>query len=42
LRDHYRQRAEQRAYQARYFGAAAATKYVEAFQRVTPVVVDGL
>jgi 4-oxalomesaconate hydratase len=42
LRDHYRQRAEQRAYQARYFGAGAATKYVEAFQRVTPLMAEKL
>lgn len=39
---HYRQRAEQRAYQARYFGASAETKWVEAFQRLTPMVVDAL
>jgi 4-oxalomesaconate hydratase len=36
LRDHYRQRAEQRAVQARYFGAGRDTRSVEAFQRVTP------
>lgn len=40
LRDHYRQRAEQRAYQARYFGAGAETKFVEAFQRITPVMAE--
>ena len=42
LRDHYRQRAEQRAYQARYFGAGPEAKYVEAFQRVTPAFVESL
>jgi 4-oxalomesaconate hydratase len=42
LRDHYRQRAEQRAYQARYFGAGRETRYVEAFQRVTPHLVTAL
>ncbi len=36
LRDHYRQRAEQRAYQARYFGAGPEVRYVEAFQLLTP------
>lgn len=36
LRDHYRQRAEQRAVQARYFGAGAGARYAEAFQRTTP------
>jgi 4-oxalomesaconate hydratase len=36
LRDHYRQRGEQRAGQARYFGAGAGTRYVEAFQLTTP------
>jgi 4-oxalomesaconate hydratase len=40
LRDHYRQRAEQRAYQARYFGAGPETAFVEAFQRVTPVLAE--
>jgi 4-oxalomesaconate hydratase len=42
LPEHYRQRAEQRAYQARYFGAAADAKYVEAFQRFTPVLAESL
>jgi 4-oxalomesaconate hydratase len=42
LADHYRQRAEQRAYQARYFGAGGETRYVEAFQRLTPVLADTL
>jgi 4-oxalomesaconate hydratase len=36
LRDHYRQRGEQRAVQARYFGAKPETRYVEAFQLTTP------
>jgi len=36
LRDHYRQRGEQRAVQARYFGAGPDTRYVEAFQSMTP------
>jgi 4-oxalomesaconate hydratase len=36
LRDHYRQRGEQRAVQARYFGAGPDTRYVEAFQLTTP------
>jgi 4-oxalomesaconate hydratase len=39
LRDHYRQRGEQRAVQARYFGAGPETKYVEAFQSMTPRLV---
>lgn len=42
LREHYRRRAEQRAYQARYFGAGPETRYVEAFQRVTPVLGEVL
>jgi 4-oxalomesaconate hydratase len=42
LREHYRQRAEQRAYQARYFGAGPETRYVEAFERVTPHLVARL
>ena len=36
LKDHYTQRAEQRAFQARYAGFGPETKYVEAFQRLTP------
>jgi 4-oxalomesaconate hydratase len=40
LRDHYRQRGEQRAVQARYFGAGPDTKYVEAFQALTPHLVE--
>ena len=36
LQDHYTQRAEQRAFQARYAGFGPETKYVEAFQRLTP------
>jgi 4-oxalomesaconate hydratase len=39
LRDHYRQRGEQRAVQARYFGAGPETRYVEAFQQITPRLV---
>ncbi len=42
LRDHYRQRAEQRAVQARYFGAGHETRYVEAFQMVTPQLLTEL
>ena len=36
LQDHYTRRAEQRAFQARYTGFGPETKYVEAFQRLTP------
>tara|TARA_B100000949_G_C14028780_1_gene344502 strand:- start:394 stop:564 length:171 start_codon:yes stop_codon:yes gene_type:complete len=36
LQDHYTRRAEQRAFQARYAGFGPETKYVEAFQRLTP------
>ena len=36
LRDHYRQRGEQRAVQARYFGAGSEVRCAEAFQRTTP------
>ena len=36
LKDHYTNRAEQRAFQARYFGFGSNTKFVEAFQRLTP------
>ncbi|MBS1256043.1 MAG: 4-oxalmesaconate hydratase [Deltaproteobacteria bacterium] len=36
LQEHYTVRAEQRAYQARYAGFDKDTKYVEAFQRLTP------
>ena len=36
LRDHYRQRAQQRAVQARYFGAGPEAEFVEAFQLLTP------
>jgi 4-oxalomesaconate hydratase len=42
LRDHYRQRGEQRAVQARYFGATTSTRLVEAFQQVTPRLVGEL
>ena len=36
LQDHYTRRAEQRAFQARYAGFGKGTRYVEAFQRLTP------
>jgi len=36
LQDHYTRRAEQRAFQSRYVGFGPETKYVEAFQRLTP------
>jgi 4-oxalomesaconate hydratase len=36
LAEHYEQRGRQRATQARYAGGTAATRYVEAFQRLTP------
>ncbi|WP_214105839.1 PIG-L deacetylase family protein [Acrocarpospora catenulata] len=42
LADHYRQRAEQRAYQSRYLGAGAEVRYVEAFQRMAPELRDRL
>jgi 4-oxalomesaconate hydratase len=42
LRDHYRQRSEQRAYQARYFGAGIDVRNVEAFQLANPVIADFL
>jgi len=42
LRDHYRQRGEQRAVQARYFGARPGTRLVEAFQLTTPRLVREL
>lgn len=42
LRDHYRQRGEQRAVQARYFGAGPGTRLVEAFQLTTPRLVERL
>ncbi len=42
LRDHYRERARQRAVQSRYFGAGRETQAVEAFQRITPVVAAEL
>ena len=42
LRDHYRQRATQRAVQARYFGAGAGTRCVEAFQLTTPRLTERL
>ena len=40
LRDHYRQRGEQRAVQSRYFGARPETRFVEAFQSMTPRLVE--
>lgn len=40
LRHHYRQRGEQRAVQARYFGAGPAVHYAEAFQALTPRLVS--
>ena len=36
LKEHYTHRAEQRAFQARYAGFGKGTRYVEAFQRLTP------
>lgn len=36
LQEHYTRRAEQRAFQSRYAGFGKDTKYVEAFQRLTP------
>jgi len=42
LRDHYRQRGEQRAVQARYLGAGPQTRWVEAFQLTTPRLAQEL
>jgi 4-oxalomesaconate hydratase len=42
LQQHYEQRAEQRAVQARYYGATAECRYAEAFQRLTPALVERL
>lgn len=42
LRDHYRQRGEQRAVQARYFGAGPDVKYVEAFELTVPRLTPAL
>jgi len=42
LRDHYRQRGEQRAVQARYFGGGPETRFAEAFQLTTPRLVAAL
>lgn len=42
LCDHYRQRGEQRAVQARYFGAGADTRCVEAFELTTPRLAGAL
>ena len=36
LKEHYTHRAEQRAFQSRYAGFRKDTRYVEAFQRLTP------
>ena len=36
LKEHYTHRAEQRAFQSRYAGFGKDTRYVEAFQRLTP------
>ena len=36
LKEHYTHRAEQRAFQSRYAGFGNDTRYVEAFQRLTP------
>ena len=36
LKEHYTHRAEQRAFQSRYVGFGKDTRYVEAFQRLTP------
>ena len=36
LQDHYTRRAEQRAFQSMYAGFGKDTRYVEAFQRLTP------
>ena len=36
LKEHYTNRAEQRAFQSRYAGFGKDTRYVEAFQRLTP------
>ena len=42
LKEHYTKRAEQRAFQARYVGLDQETKYVEAFQKLTPEKKDAL
>jgi len=42
LRDHYTERARQRAFQARYIGAGPEVEYVEAFQRLTPEMKGSL
>ena len=36
LKEHYTHRAEQRAFQSRYAGFGKDTRYVEAFQRLSP------
>ena len=42
LREHYTERARQRAFQARYSGAGPETEFVEAFQRLTPEMAECL
>lgn len=42
LKDHYIRRAEQRAFQSRYVGFDHDTKYVEAFEKLTPEKRDAL
>ena len=42
LQTYYAQRAEQRANHARRSSGNSAIRYAEAFQRVTPQVVDAL
>jgi 4-oxalomesaconate hydratase len=42
LHTYYEQRAEQRGNHARRSSGNAAVRYAEAFQRVTPQVVDAL
>jgi 4-oxalomesaconate hydratase len=40
LRDHYRQRSQQRAMQSRYFCAGPEVEFVEAFQALTPLLTE--
>ncbi len=42
LREHYTERARQRAFQSRYAGAGSEVEYVEAFQRLTPEMRSAL
>ena len=42
LKNHYTQKAEQRAFQSRYVGIDPKAKYVEAFQKLTPEKKDAL